>query len=230
MKAQPGFTLIEVLIAMTLLGLIMVMLHQAMSLGAKSWDYGETTAVEVAQMRDVYGFIRKQINRIQPISRSRGLPQTKDEKPFVGEREYLRFIANLPNNIGIAGPVIHELQVEEGDQGTQILLKLKMDHPDAEWELTQDDDKVGYVLLSGVSEVAFEYFGAKNKGQNADWHDRWDEGEVLPKLIKIKITFPDDHAEWPEMTAKIKVDGESSGRGSSGRRGSFNRGDAAPGT
>jgi len=227
MKAQSGFTLIEVLIAMTLLGLIMVMLYQAMNLGSRSWNYAEATATEVAEMRDSYGFIRKQINRIQPLRQAPGSPQSKADKAFLGEHEALRFIANLPNNIGIAGPVIHVLEVERGDNGVQMRLKLTMDHPDAEWELTAEDDSIGYVLFSGAEEVTFEYFGAKGLSQNPDWHDRWTEDNSLPELIKLSVTFPDDHAPWPALTAKIQVNGVPTNAGLPGRR-SSNRGGDVP--
>jgi general secretion pathway protein J len=210
---QAGFTLLELLIAMTLLGLVMVMLYTSLNMGAKSWDFAENKSAETAEMRDAYQFIQRQINRMRPVSPS----NFDDQRKFVGKENTLQFISLAPDNIGISGSVIQQLEVEDADEGVLLRLKSSMDHADAEWQLMANEDEEGYVLFSGANEIEFGYFGAKKLGERANWFDTWEREDNLPELIRLTIVFPDEHPVWPVLLAKVMVDSQSqsvfSGRG-----------------
>jgi len=51
-----GFTLIEVLIAMTLLGIMMVLLFTSLKICADSWEKGESKITDVNEVAVVYNF------------------------------------------------------------------------------------------------------------------------------------------------------------------------------
>ena len=58
---ERGFTLIEILIAMTLLGLLMAMLSGGLRLGTRAWEASDTRSAELARLEAVQGFIRRSL-------------------------------------------------------------------------------------------------------------------------------------------------------------------------
>lgn len=53
---SKGFTLIEVLIGMTLLSLMVVLLFSSLAIGAKSWEQGEKKIANVNEIAVVQHF------------------------------------------------------------------------------------------------------------------------------------------------------------------------------
>ncbi|HEY8220174.1 MAG TPA: prepilin-type N-terminal cleavage/methylation domain-containing protein, partial [Methylobacter sp.] len=58
---NAGFTLIEVLIAMTLLSLMVVLLFSSLRICAQSWEQGENKIAEVNEVAVVYNFFQKHL-------------------------------------------------------------------------------------------------------------------------------------------------------------------------
>ena len=56
-RREDGFTLLELVIALSLLALMAAVLAGSVSLSAKSWDGGETKAAEVSEMRQAQEFL-----------------------------------------------------------------------------------------------------------------------------------------------------------------------------
>jgi general secretion pathway protein J len=53
---HQGFTLIEVLIAMTLLGIMVVLLFSSLKICADSWEKGESKITDVNEVAVVFNF------------------------------------------------------------------------------------------------------------------------------------------------------------------------------
>ncbi len=66
MKAQAGFTLLELLISMTLLGLVFVLLFGGLRFGMRAWEHGTTTTDAVDSTRLVQDLLRSEIERTCP--------------------------------------------------------------------------------------------------------------------------------------------------------------------
>ncbi len=58
MRTLRGFTLIEVLIAMTLLSIMVVLLFSSLRICAQSWEQGENKITEVNEVAVVYNFFQ----------------------------------------------------------------------------------------------------------------------------------------------------------------------------
>ncbi|MCH8035911.1 MAG: prepilin-type N-terminal cleavage/methylation domain-containing protein [Proteobacteria bacterium] len=67
---QRGFTLIEILIAMTLLGLLMAMLFGGLRLGTRAWEASDARSAELARLEAVHGFIRRALTGAYPLLRT----------------------------------------------------------------------------------------------------------------------------------------------------------------
>ena len=56
---QAGFTLLELLIAMTLLGMILVLLFGGLRLGVRSWDASQKQVDSLNSVRSLESFLRR---------------------------------------------------------------------------------------------------------------------------------------------------------------------------
>ncbi|MCH8167516.1 MAG: hypothetical protein IIC03_06255, partial [Proteobacteria bacterium] len=56
------------------------------------------------------------------------------------------------------------------------------------------------VLIEGIEEAKFGYYGAARAGAEAEWRERWDGAGGLPALIALEVAFPaGDPRSWPEL-------------------------------
>ena len=86
---QKGFTLLELLISMTLLGMILVLLFGGLRLGMRSWDAVEQQADTLNLVRSVENFLRTEMARVQPY---RWKTAPGQPLAFVGERNKVSFV------------------------------------------------------------------------------------------------------------------------------------------
>ena len=168
MSRRPGFTLLEMLVAMTLLAFIMVAGQQAIALAARA----------AAPRGDGgHGFlVRRQIadwlETAMPIRSDR-----RERAPliFTGEPQVLRFVTFLPERFGKAGP--HIVTFSRSDGGLRM-----------SWQLlrpTADVAAAGErILLEGVSRVGFRYWDASD---NLGWRDAWPVGLRMPSMVELSL-------------------------------------------
>lgn len=95
-----GFTLLELLIAMSLLGFILALLFAGMRLGARSWDAGEALAEKSAHMAALQGFLRREL--------AQAVPYKWKKKPdmnlaFIGQPGFIRLVAPISVRSGPGG-------------------------------------------------------------------------------------------------------------------------------
>jgi len=65
---RNGFTLIEVLIAMTLLSLMVTLLFGSLRICSQSWEQGENKMAEVNEAAVVYNFFQRYLSSAMPLS------------------------------------------------------------------------------------------------------------------------------------------------------------------
>jgi len=61
-----GFTLIEVMLAMTLLSIMVTLLFGSLKICAESWNRGEVKIAEVNEKAVVYQFFKRHLPSIRP--------------------------------------------------------------------------------------------------------------------------------------------------------------------
>jgi len=67
-RSRAGFTLVEMLIAITILGLLMTSAFGALRLGGKSWEQGIRYADNTEALRSSSDFLRRQFAQLQPLT------------------------------------------------------------------------------------------------------------------------------------------------------------------
>jgi general secretion pathway protein J len=206
-KRHNGFTLIEMLIAMTLLGIMVVLLFSSLKIAAESWDAGENKIVEVNRKAVVYQFFKRHLTTIRPLPIQQTSQQSgsenleTDEQAFLGQSRAIRFVAGLPASSARKGLQVFEIYADSAEPST-IMVALS---PYLQAEPGEPDREV---LLQNVKTFAFAYFGKKEDDGEAVWLDDWTGTDRLPQLIKVGIRL-EDGSYWPDMVFPLKINGQA---------------------
>lgn len=191
-----GFTLLELLIAITLLGFILALLFGGMQLGARSWDAGELRSGHTAHLALVQGFLRRELNQAYPY---RWKKKVDTELAFAGESNRLRFVAPIAARLGPGGLYLLSIELAASDDGGQLIMKRVIpEHDTGDFKALDDAEAEKDVLADKVESVTFAYFGAETKEAEPQWLDKWDNPKVLPYLIRIRVKFSNGR-EWPDL-------------------------------
>jgi len=124
-KAQ-GFTLIEVLIAMTLLSIMMVLLFTSLKICADSWGKGESKITDVNEVAVVYNFFQRDLSGAKPLWNDSTAEQQTEEKTFSfqGNAQSMQFVSAFPASAGRPGLQLFSLNLQEEDNDQVITVTL----------------------------------------------------------------------------------------------------------
>ncbi len=207
MKRQfsQGFTLIEVLIAMTLLGVMVVLLFSSLRLAGESWNAGENKVAEVNTKAVVYQFFKAHIAGIRPLPMliSEQEMMSESQQVFEGRLQSMRFVGALPAASARKGLQVFTLALEQHNP-TRLLVHLK---PYRVTEANADEhNDPPELLLDNIEQLRFAYFGKTEDVAEAQWREEWVVADRLPSLIKVTIELADG-SYWPDMIFPLKITG-----------------------
>jgi general secretion pathway protein J len=208
-RAEAGFTLIELLVALTLVGLISVVLFGGLRFGTRAWEAGNLQAERLAQVQAVQALLRRRIAQALPPKAGAKLAGDLDRRAtFAGEAAALHFVATVPSRAGVGGIYSFDLAAIEDGEGARLELTWRLYRPDEPDRFDAPEPGLGgrRVLIDGIESAAFAYYGASGRGQPADWHDRWESDSGLPAVIAIEVAFPEgDRRSWPVLQVAPKL-------------------------
>ena len=200
-KPRLGFTLIEVLIAMTLLGIMVVLLFSAMKISAASWQKGEDKISQVNDVGVVYQFFQHHLSTALPLWDDFSDKNTRLFS-FQGNAQEIQFVSSFPAAAKKSGLQLFSVKLMKDDEGQYIQVSIKPFFPSAEGEEWRKEE---VTLLSHVKSLSFNYFSTDDTQSEGFWQDSWQQ-EAQPRLVKIKIER-DDGNYWPEMVVDLKFPG-----------------------
>lgn len=195
-----GFTLLELLIGLALLGLIMSVLFAGLQLAGRSWDAVETTGARADQVRRIEALLRRELEALYPYRWKRSPERTL---AFAGAADRLRFVSNTPPRVGAGGIQLVEVLVEKEAQGVRLVMRRKPPEPEQR-EFGAWEERESIVLLEGLEACGFEYFGADTATGEPTWRDKWEDAQRMPRMIRLKLR-PSNAPPWPEMVVAVHV-------------------------
>jgi general secretion pathway protein J len=190
MKGAHGFTLVELVIAMTLMALIGVGLSGVLVIGARSASSAERKTEQARRYRIATELIVRQLRSTTALR----LPEDENEEQgegedvayFVGESDRLSFITAAPQAPENSGLAVVDLWVEDG----QLMLS------ESPYFLLASEGKIGAefekltfaaTLLYDVESISFEY--QQSDLERETWVDSWDasDEDALPVAVRIEV-------------------------------------------
>lgn len=195
---SSGFTLLELLVSLALLGVILVLLFGGLRLGIRSWDAVQRGVDNLNSVRSLEGLLRRELEQIQPYQWK---DPGKSTIAFSGSQNRLQFVAPLAARIGAGGLFAISLELENFHDQRRIQWRYVPIGAGTK-DFSELDRAPPMVLaaseLNGVQDITLSFFGAERDGEPAQWWDRWEARTSLPALIRIRIRFTDG-TEWPEF-------------------------------
>jgi len=204
---QNGFTLLELLISLTIVGLILVLVFGSLRIGARAWEKGEKNVEMRQRERIVLDLVKRQI-----ASMFVRVVADKDESPFFfkGDGVSMEFISRLPISPGSqAGLVYVKYRIRGEDEGekrglffsernTYLIEKMMEDQ-------TEDDF---FELIPGAQNIEFEYLKGPSEDQDESiWQETWDPELDKGAPLAVKIVLQESKYDTPiYVIAPIETD------------------------
>lgn len=206
-RLSGGFTLLELLVAMTLLSLIAILVTGGLRLGARAWDAKSEAFERSADIQTVRSFLQRQLSQTYPVSLS---DAEGTRVAFRGMPDRLTFATLMPTHIGLGGFYLVSLQATETFDRRRFTTRLRLSRP----ELSLDEldipgeDALESTLLEDIAGLQFGYFGPPAPDAPPEWLEEWTDPTRLPSLILVRVMFSeDDERQWPPLVVAPMITG-----------------------
>lgn len=207
-----GFTLLEMLVGLTLLGVLLILIYSALNIGLRAWDTGDQRASEASHQRIVQSFLRRELGQVFPI-RWRGIAESRIA--FEGGKADIKFVTalNLGASVKEGGLQWGHLYLADdaapdGKRRQSLFLKREsFDLHAKDWSGLEEAKPTR--LIEGVKEIEITYFGAENDTTDPKWTDEWNLPLRVPLLVKISVKT-DLGRDVPDLVVALKL-GEEAG-------------------
>jgi prepilin-type N-terminal cleavage/methylation domain-containing protein len=178
--SEIGFTLIEVVLALSIFALIGMILYGAFSLGNSAVTKSQASFDNNQRLRSLGDLLGSYIRSSYPYRAS-----AQDQTIFYeGEGDSLTFISSFSLSLGGRGMAkIHIYR--EGDSSKDGVLKLEEETPVRFDDEPEQGQRNAVTLEAGVENFQISYLDPQSEDEK--WEERWDGGErsVLPRAVRL---------------------------------------------
>ena len=185
-----GFTLLELIISLTIVSLIAVIVYTTLNIGARAAQSGEVRSVDNQRARAAIALITRHLKSAYPLS-------LQGEKGtflyFFGESKELNFVsgAGRPEAGGLE-KITYFLREQDGRRS----LWVRTSAPTLPADLLQDREgslQQESEVLPDVEDIAWEYLSRSQRQLDSrsrpkeEWTDQWDgeKEQTLPAAIRF---------------------------------------------
>ncbi len=186
-KSNAGFTLLELLVALVVLGFILAGLTQGVRYGLRATDTQARTLAERSELDAVDRALRRLIEQMDPGS-------ARDGAMVRGSAGTLDFTSELPAASDLP---TRRAEIALGVDGARRLVLRATPRP-AGKPFGPPAAPIETELLRGVDHIEFAYWP---RGPAPQWAASW-SGKDLPLLVRLRVVFPPgDRRHWPDIIA-----------------------------
>jgi general secretion pathway protein J len=192
-----GFTLVELLVVMSLLSLVMLALGAAMRTMAQSEQRVDQRLQRADEMRVATGFLSTAIGRVSV--RKSTTPVAAGTSPFLfsGAPDALMWVGVMPARYGAGGRYFFRLAREANGAEPAVVIRFAPwsagpAFPD--WNAAESR-----VLVAQASALALEYAEPEGGG---GWQPQWRDTERLPTRVRVSVRT--GAGEWPPLVFALR--------------------------
>jgi general secretion pathway protein J len=186
-----GFTLVEVMVTLAILGLIMIIILGAFRLGLSAWEKGEFIKEEYQKLRITSQIISRQFKSIVPY-KIKSQKVDADYLAFEGKPHSLKFVSAFSLKARQPEGFVYAVYVfrEGGNEGGHLVL-YEQRALNKDFMEEQPPEESGVALFEGITDVRFEYYQEADLEKNltGGWEEEWNtrEKKELPKALKMTV-------------------------------------------
>jgi general secretion pathway protein J len=173
-RNQAGFSLLEVMVALVVLGLLMAGVSQGLRLGVDTWRAQIRNLSTGGDLEAAEGMLRAFVARMDPGGVS-GQPST-----MRGSARGLAFTTTLPQSAGALPTLEADVSLFIDDANRLQLLWL----PHIRNRTRPPPPPERSMLLGDVDHLELAYWNDSSAGWQTEW-----AAPPLPRLIRIRIVF-----------------------------------------
>ena len=202
LKNRRGFTLVELLIAITLSIVIFVILLAAMRLGYKSQAAGTERSEQAQKVRIICDRIAWLLRGAYPFY----LNKIDQQKFFFeGKSDQVGFVTSSVDAYA-SGPEdrggLKWVSIYTDKEGLKVREKVYFLE-----DVFDDSGGKVYLIDPDVNKIAFEYLDIPEGEKQGNWVSEWDpdDKETLPSAVKVLMTMErgGKKIELPELIVRI---------------------------
>ena len=207
-----GFTLLETLVGLTLLGVMLILIYSSLNIGLRAWDTGERRVSEASQQRVVQSFLRRELSQLFPV-RWRGIAESKIA--FEGSKNELKFVTTQTLGAAVREGglqwghlYVADEQASSGERRRVLFIKRSaFNLQSGDWDGLEAAKPIA--LIVGIKALEIGYYGAENEATDPQWSTEWNYPLRMPQLIKITLQV-DNGRDVPPLIVNVRL-GEEAG-------------------
>src|ERR1043166_8643980 len=191
LDARPSslaFTLIEILIAIGILGMVLAAIFSSWTAILRASKVGLDAAAAVQRSRIVMRTIEDSLLCAQSFGLNQRYYGFESKN---GSDGYLSFVARLPESFPRSRKFgdLHVRRITFSiESGTESSHQLVLRQSPLLMDLDKDENEHPLVLAKYVSDFKMEFWNTRT----GDWDDEWKQTNQLPKLVKFSLRFSDN--------------------------------------
>ena len=190
MSGERAFTLLELLVAMTIMSIIGASLYTSLHIAFRVRDSAEAAVEEARALEIAMSLIKEDlVSAMRPSGVLAGAFEGEDEQDGEGsDADSLSFYAsdNVPDETEIACDVrkVEVWMAEREDLDEKVIVRGTTVNLLSPQTLDPDEE----ILCGGVESLNFRYY------DGSDWQEDWasgDNDDTLPEAVEITVSLED---------------------------------------
>ncbi|HLY05754.1 MAG TPA: prepilin-type N-terminal cleavage/methylation domain-containing protein [Rhizomicrobium sp.] len=219
-NGEAGFTLLELLIATTLIAFLSLLLFGGLRFGTRVWEKSETATTESNRIRAAQFALSDEIRNIYPFYA--GTTAADKHVDFSGEDKRMTFFA--PSKSVPGGMDLVTIQAQPGKDGVSVVIARKVELEGATGVVLH------HTVISGLKSFQISYFGSPSPEGTAQsavtnkaglgasaaataaaapqWTSVWEGQTRLPLLIRVRANAPGN--AWSDLVVSPQTEVDES--------------------
>lgn len=184
---DAGFTLVELLVALALLGLITTLMLTAFHGGRQVLHVVERKQTEPS-IEATQALLRELLSGARPPM---ALPGSEAQPALIGKRDEMIFTTLLEKRGQYGG--LYRVRIAlaprlDGRSGQTLVTEMSLHRPSTRGSAELGQIATRHVLLEGVDGLRISYLGLRRDDEVVCWSDAWSETQNLPNLVSFELS------------------------------------------